>query len=112
MIPGGIVFSFYKWDDDEKHEYTAIAKPPLSNADHNTAHLICLYKTSLKSSKPLVMVTIVWTDDSILTLKGCFGIQTGISTVLNSTTVFMGGVNYGEARQLLFSNSSMLTCGK
>ena len=55
-----------------KHAYTAIAKPPLSNSDHNTVHLIPTYKTALKSSKPLVKSINAWTDDSIETLKGCF----------------------------------------
>lgn len=55
-----------------KHAYTAIAKPPLSNADHNTVHLIPTYKTALKSCKPLVKSINAWSEDSIETLKGCF----------------------------------------
>lgn len=55
-----------------KLAYTATAKPPLSNSDHNTVHLIPIYKTALKSSKPLVKSMNVWSEDSIESLKGCF----------------------------------------
>lgn len=35
-----------------KHAYTAIVKLSLSNSDHNTLHLMSIYKAALKSSKP------------------------------------------------------------
>lgn len=50
----------------------AKAKPPLSNCDHNTVHLIPTYKTLLKSAKPHTKTISVWSEDSIETLKGCF----------------------------------------
>ena len=55
-----------------KHAYTAIAKPPLSNFDHNTVHLIPTYMAALQSSKALVKSINAWTDDSIETLKAFY----------------------------------------
>lgn len=55
-----------------KDAYVAKAKPPLSNCDHNTVHLIPTYKTLLKRAKPHTKTISVWSEDSIETLKGCF----------------------------------------
>lgn len=55
-----------------KSAYTAVAKPPLANSDHNTVLLIPTYRTALKNSKSLVKSVNVWSSDSIETLKGCF----------------------------------------
>ncbi len=55
-----------------KKAYTAKAKPPLSNSDHNMIHLILTYRTVFKSSKPEVKTISVWSENSVETLKGCF----------------------------------------
>ena len=55
-----------------KGGYSAKPKPPLSNSDHNTIHLIPAYKSVFKSSKPEHKTVNVWSDDAIETLKGCF----------------------------------------
>ncbi len=52
--------------------FVAKPKPPLSNCDHNTIHLIPIYKTLLKRSKPQTKTVLVWSDDNIKILKGCF----------------------------------------
>ncbi len=36
-----------------ENAYSAIIKPPLANSDHNTVHLIPVYKSAIKSSKPI-----------------------------------------------------------
>lgn len=55
-----------------ENAYVSRAKPPLSNSDHKTIHLIPTYKTALKRRKPLRKTVKVWTEDTIETLKGCF----------------------------------------
>ncbi|KAK0137907.1 hypothetical protein N1851_025875 [Merluccius polli] len=55
-----------------KDAYTARAKPPLSNSDHNTIHLLPTYRSVFKSSKPEIRTLKVWSDDKIEELKGCF----------------------------------------
>ena len=55
-----------------KGGYSAKPKPPLSNSDHNTIHLIPAYNSVFKSSKPEHKTVNVWSDDAIETLKGCF----------------------------------------
>ena len=55
-----------------RNAYSARPKPPLSNSDHNTVHLIPTYNTVLNSSKPLTKTGTVWSKDSIVTMKGPF----------------------------------------
>ncbi len=53
-----------------------MAKPkfPLSNCDHNTINLIPIYKTcfTLKCSKTQTKTVLVWSDDNIKIVMGCF----------------------------------------
>ncbi len=51
-----------------------MAKPkfPLSNYDHNTINLIPIYKTLFKCSKTQTKTVLVWSDDNIKIVKGCF----------------------------------------
>ncbi len=51
-----------------------MAKPkfPLSNYDHNKINLIPIYKTLLKCSKTQTKTVLVWSDDNIKIVKGCF----------------------------------------
>ena len=51
-----------------KGGYSAKPKPPLSNSDHNTIHLIPAYKSVFKSSKPEHKTVNVWSDDAIETV--------------------------------------------
>lgn len=60
-----------------KNAYTAKSKPPLANSDHNTIHLIPTYKSLLKRSKPQLKTVMVWSDESIETLKACFSCTGG-----------------------------------
>ena len=55
-----------------KDAYTARAKPPLSNSDHNAIHLLSTYRSVFKSSKPEIRTVKVWSEDIIDELKGCF----------------------------------------
>ena len=55
-----------------KNAYRARSKPPLSNSDHNTVHLMPTYKTVFKSSKPQTKSIYEWSHDNIETLKGSF----------------------------------------
>lgn len=55
-----------------KNAYSSRAKPPIANSDHNAVHLIPVYKTKLKSSKPVEKTVRVWSEDSIETLKGSY----------------------------------------
>lgn len=50
----------------------SIPLPPLGGADHNCVHLIPSYRTALRREKPLIKRFKNWTDDSILSLRGCF----------------------------------------
>lgn len=52
--------------------YTARAKSPLANSDHNAIHLLPTYRSVFKSSKPEIRTVKVWSDDKIEELKGCF----------------------------------------
>lgn len=52
--------------------YKAKALPPLANSGHSTVFLMPTYKTLLKSSKPQEKTALLWTEDNIETLSGCF----------------------------------------
>lgn len=52
--------------------YIATAKAPLSNSDHNVIHLIPIYRSVLRRSKPIVRTVKIWSTNSIETLKGCY----------------------------------------
>ena len=52
--------------------YRAKPLPPLANSDHSTVQLMPTYKTVLKSSKPVHKTVLLWSDDSVEALKGCF----------------------------------------
>ena len=52
--------------------YRSIAKPPIGDADHNTVHLVPIYKSLLKSAKCVEREVKVWNEDGIARLQGCF----------------------------------------
>ncbi len=47
-------------------------KPPLANLDHDTLQLIPVYRTLLKSCKPMNKVVRLWSLEKTEILKGCF----------------------------------------
>ncbi len=47
-------------------------KPPLANSDHDTVQLIPVYRTLLKSCKPVNKVVRRWALEKTEILKGCF----------------------------------------
>lgn len=55
-----------------KDAYTAKARAPLGNADHNVIHLLPTYRSVFKTSKPEVKTVQRWTNDKKEELKGCF----------------------------------------
>jgi len=55
-----------------KDAYTARARPPLNNSDHNVIQLLPLYRTVFKSSKPEIQTVKIWSSEKIEELKGCF----------------------------------------
>ena len=55
-----------------KDAYSARAKPPLSNSDHNVVHLLPTYRSVFKSRKPEIRTVKVWSNDKVEELKGCF----------------------------------------
>ena len=49
-----------------KDAYTARAKPPLSNSDHNAIHLLTTYRSGLVMSlSPEIRTVMVWSDENI-----------------------------------------------
>lgn len=52
--------------------YTVKVNPPLANSDHNTVHLIPVYRTLLKSNKPRNKVVRLWSFKKVEILKGFF----------------------------------------
>ena len=55
------------------YPYRSIAKPPIGDADHNTVHLVPIYKSLLKLSAKCVERQVkVWNEDSTARLQGCF----------------------------------------
>ena len=52
--------------------YRSIAKPPIGDADHNTVHLVPIYKSLLKRAKCVERQVKVWNEDSTARLQGCF----------------------------------------
>ena len=54
--------------------YRSIAKPPIGDADHNTVHLVPIYKSLLKRAKCVERQVKVWTEDSTARLQGCFDV--------------------------------------
>ena len=78
--------------------YTARAMLPLAKSDHNTIHLIPIYRSVLKRSKPLVKTVKIWSTDSIETLKGCY-LSTDwdifhVSDLSTSTDVITSYINF------------------
>jgi len=55
-----------------KGAYTAKSLPPLSNSDHSTVYLMPTYRSVLKSNKLQKKTVLLWTEDSVETLRGCF----------------------------------------
>ncbi|XDV36635.1 hypothetical protein PO909_006381 [Leuciscus waleckii] len=55
-----------------KDAYTARARPPLNNSDHNVIQLLPKYRSVFKSSKPEIQSVKVWSSDKTEELKGCF----------------------------------------
>ena len=55
-----------------KDAYTARARPPLKNSDHNVIQLLPTYRSVFKSIKPVTQTVKVWTNDKLEELKGCF----------------------------------------
>ena len=52
--------------------YRSIAKPPIGDSDHNTVHLVPIYKSLLKRAKCVEREVKVWNEDGIARLQGCF----------------------------------------
>ena len=52
--------------------YRSIAKPPIGDSDHNTVHLVPIYKCVLKCAKCVERHVKVWNEDSVARLQGCF----------------------------------------
>ena len=52
--------------------YRSLAKPPIGDADHNTVHLVPIYRCLLKRAKRVRRQVKVWNEDSIARLQGCF----------------------------------------
>lgn len=55
-----------------KGAYKALPLPPLGGDDHNCIQLIPSYCTTLQRVKPVTKWVKVWTDESILSLQGCY----------------------------------------
>ena len=55
-----------------KGAYVSKCRPPILNSDHNVVHMIPVYKTKLKQSKPEKKVIRTWTNESREQLKACF----------------------------------------
>ncbi|XP_039455156.1 uncharacterized protein LOC120433247 isoform X1 [Oreochromis aureus] len=55
-----------------KGAYTSVAGPALGSSDHNTVHLLPVYKTVLRREKVRKHRIKVWSDDASLALQGCF----------------------------------------
>lgn len=55
-----------------KGAYVSKCRPPILNSDHNVVHMIPVYKTKLKRSKPEKKVIRTWTNESREQLKACF----------------------------------------
>ncbi|KAJ8354281.1 hypothetical protein SKAU_G00218480 [Synaphobranchus kaupii] len=55
-----------------KNSYSSRAKPSISSSDHNAVHLIPVYKTKLKSSRPVEKTVKVWSEESRETMKGSY----------------------------------------
>lgn len=55
-----------------KGAYTSVAGPALGSSDHNTVHLLPVYKTVLRREKVRKHHIKVWSDDASLALQGCF----------------------------------------
>lgn len=53
----------------KKKAYKSKSRPPLASSDHDT---FPTYRTVLKSSKPVTKDVLLWSEDSIESLKGCF----------------------------------------
>lgn len=58
--------------DSIKGAYKALPLPLLGVADHNCIQLIPSYCTALQRVKPVTKWVKVWTDESILSLQGCY----------------------------------------
>ena len=52
--------------------YKSIAEPPIGDADHNTVHLVPIYRCHMKRDKCIGRQVKVWNEDSIDRLQGCF----------------------------------------
>jgi len=59
-----------------KGAYTAKSLPPLSDSAHSTVDLMPTYRSVLKSNKPQKKPELLWTEDSVDTLRGCCGLRT------------------------------------
>ena len=52
--------------------YRSITKPPIGDADHNTVHLVPIYKCVMMRAKCVERLVKVWNEDSVARLQGCF----------------------------------------
>ena len=52
--------------------YRSIPKPLIGDANHNTVHLVPIYKCVLKRAKCVKRQVKVWTEDSVARLQDCF----------------------------------------
>ena len=52
--------------------YRSIPKPPIGDSDHNTIHLVPLYKCVLKRAKCTERQVNVWDKDSVTSQQGYF----------------------------------------
>lgn len=55
-----------------KDSYVSKSMPPILNSDHNVVHMIPVYRTKLKKSKPEKKLIRLWSNKSIQQLKACF----------------------------------------
>lgn len=55
-----------------KDAYISKCRPPILNSDHNVIHMIPVYKTKFKRTKPEKKVIRIWTNDSKDQLRACF----------------------------------------
>lgn len=55
-----------------KGAYKSLCRAPLGSSDHNVVHLIPLYKSVLKKTKPERRSVPVWSAESINCIQDCF----------------------------------------
>ena len=54
-----------------KNAYRSISKQPIGSSDHNTVHLITVYRKKVKTGKVSVREVKQWTTDAVEELRGC-----------------------------------------